>query len=56
MRTAEEAAPEHWTARFSRPIIFTIIALVAVGVYLAYTIPGGCVPGDGLSAYRRGHR
>src|SRR6202451_2445018 len=39
MRTSESAAPEHWTARFSRPIIFTIITLVVVGAYLAYSIP-----------------
>src|SRR5580704_16808391 len=26
---------EHWTARFSKPIIFVIITLIGVGVYLA---------------------
>jgi CzcA family heavy metal efflux pump len=44
MRTAEGTAPEHWTARFSRPIIFTIITLVVVGVYLAFTIPVAVFP------------
>ena len=44
MRTAEGAAPEHWTARFSRPIIFTIITLVIVGAYLAFTIPVAVFP------------
>ncbi len=44
MRTAEASAPEHWTARFSRPIIFTIITLVVVGVYLAFTIPVAVFP------------
>src|SRR5580698_790980 len=35
---------EHWTARFSRPIIFVILALVAAGVYLAFTIPVSVFP------------
>src|SRR5579863_743535 len=30
---------EHWTAHFSRPIIFVIVTLIAIGVYLAFTIP-----------------
>src|SRR5579862_7409993 len=40
------AAPpaEHWTARFSRPIIFVIITLIAIGVYLAFTIPVAVFP------------
>ena len=41
---AVEAAPEHWTARFSRPIIFVIITLIAIGVYLAFTIPVAVFP------------
>jgi CzcA family heavy metal efflux pump len=44
IQTAETDAPEHWTARFSRPIIFTIITLVAVGVYLAFSIPVAVFP------------
>ena len=39
-----DAAPEHWTARFSRPIIFVIITLIAIGVYLAFTIPVAVFP------------
>ena len=39
-----DAAPEHWTARFSRPIVFVILTLVAVGVYLAFTIPVAVFP------------
>src|SRR5215467_15961103 len=35
---------EHWTARFSRPIIFVIITLAAIGVYLAFTIPVAVFP------------
>src|SRR5215475_2424384 len=35
---------EHWTARFSRPIIFTILTLVAVGAYLAFSIPVAVFP------------
>ena len=41
---AVDTAPEHWTARFSRPIIFVIITLIAVGVYLAFTIPVAVFP------------
>src|SRR6202163_3335493 len=39
-----EAAAEHWTARFSRPIIFVIITLIAIGAYLAVTIPVAVFP------------
>ena len=35
---------EHWTARFSGPIIFVIITLIAIGVYLAFTIPVAVFP------------
>lgn len=35
---------EHWTARFSKPIIFVIITLIAVGVYLAFAIPVAVFP------------
>ena len=34
----------HWTARFSRPIVFVILTLVAVGVYLAFSIPVSVFP------------
>ena len=37
-------ATEHWTARFSRPIIFIILTLIAAGVYLAFTIPVAVFP------------
>src|SRR5947209_1598616 len=29
----------HWTARHGKPIIFTILTLVALGIYLALSIP-----------------
>src|ERR1700722_11529504 len=35
---------EHWTARFSRPVIFVIITLIAIGVYLAFTISVAVFP------------
>src|ERR1700688_4567062 len=35
---------EHWTARFSKPIVFVILTLVAVGVYLAFSIPVAVFP------------
>ena len=38
------AAPEHWTARFSRPVIFLILVMIACGVYLAFTIPVAVFP------------
>ena len=41
---AAETAPEHWTARYLRPIVFIIIALCAGGVYLAFNIPVSVFP------------
>src|SRR6266403_1305508 len=38
------APPEHWTARFSGPIIFVIVTLIAIGVYLAFAIPVSVFP------------
>jgi CzcA family heavy metal efflux pump len=38
------AADSHWTARFSRPVIFILITLAGVGVYLARTIPVAVFP------------
>jgi CzcA family heavy metal efflux pump len=38
------AFAEHWTARFSRPVIFVILTLIAAGVYLAFTIPVAVFP------------
>ena len=35
---------EHWTAKFSRPVIFVILAMVAVGAFLAFTIPVAVFP------------
>jgi CzcA family heavy metal efflux pump len=35
---------EHWTARFSSPVIFVILTLIAVGVYLAFAIPVAVFP------------
>jgi len=35
---------EHWTARHGKPIIFVILTLVAMGVYLAFTIPIAVFP------------
>ncbi len=34
----------HWTAQHGKPIIFVILTLVAVGIYLAYTIPVAVFP------------
>src|SRR5579863_10283077 len=35
---------EHWSARFGKPVVFIILTLVAVGVYLALTIPVSVFP------------
>jgi CzcA family heavy metal efflux pump len=35
---------QHWTARHGKPIIFVILTLVAVGVYLALTLPVAVFP------------
>ena len=35
---------EHWTARYLRPVVFIIVALVAFGAYLAFTIPVSVFP------------
>src|SRR3954453_14164188 len=40
----EQRVAEHWTARLSRSIIFVIVTLVAVGGYLAFTIPVAVFP------------
>lgn len=44
--TLEQAGTEeqHWTARHGKPIIFVILTLVAVGIYLAFTIPVSVFP------------
>jgi len=38
------AETPHWTARHGKPIIFVILTMVAVGVYLALTIPVAVFP------------
>src|SRR5260370_20569542 len=40
----EDAQQEHWSARFSGPIIFVIITMMAVGAYLAFSIPVAVFP------------
>ena len=42
--TTAEPQAEHWTARHGKPIIFVILTLIAVGVYLALTIPVAVFP------------
>src|SRR5882672_4367675 len=41
--TIKDDAP-HWTARHGKPIIFVILTMVAVGIYLALTIPVAVFP------------
>ena len=40
----DHANMPHWTARHGKPIIFVILTLVAVGLYLALTIPVSVFP------------
>ncbi len=40
----DAAGSGHWTARHGQPIIFVILTLVAVGIYLALTIPVAVFP------------
>ncbi len=35
---------QHWTARFSGPIIFVILTLIGAGAYLAFSIPVSVFP------------
>jgi CzcA family heavy metal efflux pump len=42
--TPIEPDAQHWTARHGKPIIFVIATLVAVGIYLALTIPVAVFP------------
>jgi CzcA family heavy metal efflux pump len=41
---AAPADAPHWTARHGKPIIFVILTMVAVGIYLALTIPVAVFP------------
>ena len=43
---------QHWTARHGKPIIFVILTLVAVGIYLALTIPVAVFPDTEFPAHR----
>src|SRR5579871_5653830 len=43
-QVAPENPPEHWTATFSRPIIFVILTLIGVGIFLAFSIPVAVFP------------
>ena len=40
----ESPAAEHWSARYSKPIIFLILTCVGIGIYLAFTIPVAVFP------------
>ena len=44
LQSEPEAGREHWTARFAKPVIFVIVTLIAIGAYLAYTIPVAVFP------------
>jgi len=36
--------PDHWTARYLKPIVFVILAFVGFGAYLAFNIPVAVFP------------
>src|SRR5579862_8889672 len=44
MNPAVDTSAEHWTARFAKPVIFVIITMIAIGAYLAFTIPVAVFP------------
>ncbi len=44
MHPATSADPEHWTARYLKPIVFIILAFVGFGSYLAFNIPVSVFP------------
>jgi len=44
LEATEQRITEHWSARFSRSIIFVILTLVVMGGYLAFTIPVAVFP------------
>ena len=35
---------DHWTARHAKPVVFLILTFVAIGIYLAFTIPVAVFP------------
>jgi multidrug efflux pump subunit AcrB len=39
-----QAEERHWTARHGKPIIFVILTMVAVGIFLAATLPIAVFP------------
>ena len=41
---SEPQEPLHWTAKHGKPIIFAVLTLVAVGIYLAKSIPVSVFP------------
>ncbi len=41
---SDDSGSEHWTSRHSKPVIFLILTCVAVGIYLAFTIPVAVFP------------
>ncbi len=43
-KDAHAGGAPHWTARHGKPIVFVILTLVAVGIYLALTIPVAVFP------------
>src|SRR5438045_3374415 len=44
VREAPAAPADYWFSRFSKPLIFLIIALAIMGSYLAFTIPVAVFP------------
>ncbi len=44
LSTEKAGGSEHWTSRFGKSIVFVILTLVAVGIYLAFTIPIAVFP------------
>jgi len=44
VQRAPDPVPDYWFSRFSKPLIFLIIALAIMGAYIAFTIPVAVFP------------
>jgi CzcA family heavy metal efflux pump len=40
----QDSEQSHWTAKHGKPVIFVILTLIAIGVYLAFSIPVSVFP------------
>ena len=54
---SERGGPDHWTARFSQPILFVILTVIGMGHLIwPFTIPVAVFPATNFSQNHRGSR